>query len=103
MPSAPQEPVAIYPPVNIERMEHFVDLSLGSVTLQSTVWETHRTVQWTPITGMGPAAMISMTTVLKGHARHSTLNAGSTSVSLIHISILCIWLWRHFCPTFKNE
>ena len=103
MPSAPQEPVAICPPVNIDCMEHFVDPALGIVTLQSTAWETHRTVQWTPIAGMARAAMIPMTTVLKGRARHTTLNAGSTSVSQIHISRECIWLWGHFCPTFKNE
>ena len=92
MHSAPQEAVAIPPPVNVDRMEHHVDPAPESVTLQSSVWGTLRTVQWTPITEMALTAIVTMTTVLRGRARHMTLNAGSTSVSLIHISMECISL-----------
>ena len=99
MPSAPQEVAAICPPVNVDLMEHRVDPAVESVTLQSTVWGTLRTVQWTPITEMALTAIITMTTVLRGRARHMTLNAHFTSVSLIHISTECIWLWGQFCPS----
>ena len=99
MQSAPQEPVAISPPVNVDHMEHRVDPAPESVTLQSTVWGTLRTVQWTPITEMALAAIITMTTVLRGRARHTTHNAGFTLVSLIHISMYCVWLWGQYCPS----
>lgn len=83
MPSAPREPVATSPAVDFDHMVHHVDPALEIVTSQSSVWETHRTVQWTPIAETAVTAIITMTTVLRGNARPTTPNANSTSVSSI--------------------
>ena len=103
MPSAPQEPVAISPLVNIDHMEHHVDPAPESVTLQSSVLETRRSVQWTPIAGMATAVIITMTIVLKGRARHTTLNAGSTSVSRISLKSVYSSGGSFVCLPNKNE
>ena len=83
--SAPREPAVISLFVSCDRTAQRAEPAAESVTSLSSVRETHRTARLILTKEMAAYAIMTVTTVSRGHVRHTTHNVNTTSVSRCHI------------------
>ena len=83
--SAPGEPAVISLSVSCDRTAQRAVPAVESVTSLSSVRETHRTARLILTKEMAAYAIMTVTTVSRGHVRRTTHNVITTSVSSCHI------------------
>ena len=83
--SAPREPAVISLSVSCNRTAQHAEPAVESVTSLSSVRETHRTARLILTKEMAAYAIMTVTTVSRGHVRCTTHNVNTTSVSRCHI------------------
>ena len=83
--SAPREPAVISLSVSCDRTAQHAEPAVESVTSLSSVRETHRTARLILTKEMAAYAIMTVTTVSRGHVRCTTHNVNTTSVSRCHI------------------